>query len=146
MTQQATPPSAPTTTDEQLVNRTVAALDSNAESLDYAAQLKLQRARAEALAALTPAGAPRRSHVRLLWLTAVPAALAVLLLVPLTRQGWDGAPAEPESAEYGAVSHTGEALQGFEDMELLAADADLDTLADMEFYQWLAEHPDASDA
>ena len=41
--------------DDELIQRTRKALDERAEQLDYASQMQLQRARAAALAALTPA-------------------------------------------------------------------------------------------
>lgn len=124
--------------NEQLIERSRAALDASAEQLDYASQLKLQRAREAALAALKPAAKPaRRWHQNLLWLAAAPAALAVVLVLPLLLR----APTEPTS-----LISDQDSLNSFEDMELLAAEADLDTLADIEFYQWLADNPAASDA
>lgn len=126
--------------DDALLARTREALDEQTASLDYRAQLHLQRAREAAVASLAPNRTGKswwQSHV--LWLTAVPAALAIALAVPLLL------PAQPTDSD-GALAVHDEALQGFEDMSLLAADADLETLADIEFYQWLADNPDATDA
>ncbi|MFZ5843264.1 MAG: hypothetical protein ACOY3E_10250 [Pseudomonadota bacterium] len=126
--------------DDALLVRTREALDEQTASLDYRAQLHLQRAREAAVASLaaTRAGTSWwQSHV--LWLTAVPAALAIALAVPLLLS------VQPKDSD-GALAVYDEALQGFDDMSLLAADADLETLADMEFYQWLADNPDVTDA
>ncbi|NQD38111.1 hypothetical protein HPT27_13845 [Permianibacter sp. IMCC34836] len=127
--------------DEALIQRSREALNHSAEQLDYAAQLKLQRARAAALAALSPqpAKAPWWQQ-KMLWLAAMPAALAIVLALPLLLR----APAATDAE--GLAQTDSETAIGFDDMELLAADADLDTLNDIEFYQWLAEHPDGSDA
>lgn len=129
--------------DEALIQRSREALNASAEQLDYASQLQLQRARAAALAALGPAqtaAKPRWWQQKVLWLAAMPAALAIVLALPLLLR----TPAVPG---VDALAQTdGDAVTSFDDMELLAADADLDTLSDMEFYQWLAEHPDGSDA
>lgn len=127
--------------DEALIQRSRAALTDSAEQLDYASQLKLQRARQAAVAALDPNSAgtsrPPWWQLKVLWLAAVPAALAVVVALPLLFT-------DP-TATVPALTDS-EALAGFDDMELLASEADLETLADMEFYQWLAEHPDASEA
>lgn len=109
--------------DKALIERTVKALDREAEQIDYRTQLQLQKAREQALAELDkkPAQKPARGW---LWLTAVPAALAVVMLLPLRQQ---------------APSPMPEQLVMLQDVELLTAGADLEMLEDMEFYQWLAE-------
>ena len=128
------------TADKAWLDRTRAALDEQAATLDYSAQLKLQRAREAALASMAPGrrNKPWWQH-QVLWLAAVPAALAIAVAVPLLL------PAPSPHADT-ALAVYDETLQGFDDMSLLAADADLETLADIEFYQWLAENPDATDA
>jgi hypothetical protein len=128
--------------DEALIQRSRDALNESAEQLDYTSQLKLQRAREAALAALKPrttADKTRWWQQKVLWLTAVPAALAIVVAMPLLLK-------TPASVSTELASADQEALSGFEDMELLAAEADLETLGDIEFYQWLAEHPEGSDA
>lgn len=136
-------PSSPGSAEYELIARTKAALDDDAGQLDYRSQLKLQQARAAALSALAaPDKTRRRSPLPLLWLTAVPAALAIVLAVPLllpTSVPNNGSLAANDMAP-------NENLQSFDDLALLADEADLDTLADIEFYQWLAENPDASEA
>ena len=123
--------------DDELIERTRAALDDRADQLDYASQLQLQRARAAALAALSPAPAAKPWwQQRVLWLAATPAALAIAVALPL----WLNTPAAPDAA-----LADGDNLSNFEDLELLASEADLETLADIEFYQWLADAP-AADA
>lgn len=136
-----TPQAATTkTADEALVERARTALDDSAAALDYSSQLKLQRARSEALAQLAATPSNKRWwQANLLWLTAVPAALAVAVAIPLLLS-------IPNHSQSLLGIAQEDALQSFDDMTLLAADADLDTLADMEFYQWLAENPDASGA
>ncbi|HEX4909185.1 MAG TPA: hypothetical protein VFV64_00320 [Permianibacter sp.] len=126
--------------DKAWLDRTRTALDEQAETLDYSAQLRLQRAREAALASMAPAHSSKRwwQH-QVLWLAAVPAALAIAVAVPLLL------PIPSQQADT-ALAVNDESLQGFDDMSLLAADADLDTLADIEFYQWLADNPDATDA
>ena len=126
--------------DKAWLDRTRTALDEQAATLDYSAQLKLQRAREAALASMAPARSskPWWQH-QVLWLTAVPAALAIAVAVPLLL------PTPSQQADT-ALAVNDESLQGFDDMSLLAADADLETLADIEFYQWLADNPDATDA
>ena len=123
--------------DDELIQRTRTALDERAEQLDYASQMQLQRARAAALAALTPAPPAKpwwQRHV--LWLAAAPAALAIAVALPLWLN-----PATPEQA----LADT-DTLHNFDDLELLASEADLDTLAEIEFYQWLAVQAPAADA
>lgn len=133
--------------DADLIARARTALDDSAEQLDYASQLKLQRARSAALAALHPATpnlasqnlAPPQRWWRqnLFWLAAAPAALAIVVALPLLV----GSP-EPTDA----MLASSEALDSFDDLALLATDTELELLSDMEFYQWLADNPDAGEA
>lgn len=111
--------------DKLLIDKTVAALDESADQLDYRSQLQLKRAREAALAALDePAKAPAKRGW--LWLTAVPAALAVVMLLPLAHKN--------------PVSSTSpESLAMLQDFEIMVAGEDVEMLEDMEFYQWLAE-------
>src|SRR3990167_9421962 len=117
--------------DDALIQRSRTALTDSAEQLDYASQLKLQRARQAAVAALgpEPAAAGRRHgwQPKLLWLAAGPAAPGIGVALPLLLNDPGSNP--PDLAD-------NDALAGFEDMALLASEADLETLADMEFYQW----------
>lgn len=107
--------------DTGFLKRVRAELDRGTDALDELTVARLRAARRRALDA--------RPRARI-WLAAggvtaavVTAALLAVLLAP------------PTGGPPGAT--------GLEQIELLA-DADVDLYNDLEFYRWLAEHPDAS--
>ncbi len=136
----------PESTDQEavLLERTRVALDASANQLDYASQLQLQRARARALAALTNANevpAKNRWSRQWLWLTAVPAALVLVLALPLMQSPTPSL--TPVAGPAIAQQPGDDAWQALADLELLAAEPELEELADIEFYQWLEEQDGA---
>ncbi len=148
----------PTDQDATLLARTRAALDASADELDYRSQLQLQRARQQALAALDHSlhNAPRQDtgqHTtgrpekvwwqrQWLWLTAVPAALVLVIALPLLQSPRPAS--EPASAPaLASQAGTDESWQALADLEVLADEAELEELADIEFYQWLGEQEEA---
>lgn len=106
--------------DHEFLKRVRAELDRGADALDELTVARLRAARRRALDARPRARA---------WFVAggvtaglVTAALLAVLLAP------------PAGGPPGTA--------GLEQIELLA-DADVDLYNDLEFYRWLAEHPDA---
>ena len=116
--------------DKAIIERTIEALDQQTEQIDYRTQLHLQKAREQALAELDKKPAKKAAR-GWLWLTAVPAALAVVMLLPLGQKSPATMP---------------EQLVLLQDVELLTAGADLEMLEDIEFYQWLAEQEQLEEA
>ena len=114
--------------DEELIARVGTALDDSTEQIDYAAQLQLKRARANALA---QAAAPRASWWSQGRFVLPTGALTAALVLTLFLHGRPETRVIPDSNSV------------YEDMELLSSTDDLDTLSDMEFYQWLDERKDS---
>lgn len=106
--------------DTEFLKRVRAELDRGADTLDELTVARLRAARRRAL----DARPPRRA-----WLVAggVTAAVATAALLAMLL-------ASPAGGPPGTT--------GLEQIELLA-DADVDLYNDLDFYRWLAEHPDA---
>lgn len=105
-----------------VVKQAVQALEQSLEDLDYATQIHLQKARAAALSELDRPAKPAKS--KWLWLTAVPAALAIVLLLPQQT---------PSPTSYP------EALAMVQDFDILVAGEDVDMIRDMELLEWIDE-------
>ncbi|MCO7222827.1 DUF3619 family protein [Pleionea sp. CnH1-48] len=107
--------------DDELVKQIAQQLDDSTESLDYATQLKLQRIRQQALQV-----SPKESMVKRFWqpMSAFLVTASLAAVVVFNTQQTTA----PTS------NHQTEIL---EDIELLAADEELEFIQNLEFYEWL---------
>lgn len=110
--------------DEELIERSRAALDATVAGLDGRTRARLNQARQRALAAWPAAAA--RARRRPLWAFALAAGTAALLLVVLPQTSTD-----PNRAQVAAPAAI--AL----DEALWAEDDSLDLAQNLEFYAWL---------
>ena len=108
--------------DEAFLQQSKKLLDDSVDSLDAATLSRLNQARQKALAAR------HANHFLTVRNGAVFASLAVATVVVLL---W--ASNQPSQQQAPVVA------QQYEDMEMLAADAGLDLLEDLEFVSWLVE-------
>ena len=114
--------------DNEFVERVRAALDDDAEHMDAATRSRLNRIRQ---ATLDQAAAPRAVWPTSLFKWSAPAlAMAALVAVVYTTT-YRPMPLDQEFAT-------------IEDLEIIAADDQLDLFEELDFYTWLAEvEPDA---
>jgi hypothetical protein len=106
-------------------NRVKEAMDQSANDIDYATQLALARARANALQQTAHLSVWQRMQKhKMLWLgSAVPATLAVFFVLQMSTP--TTLPVETHSV--------------YEDLELLSATEDLETFSELEMYEWMSE-------
>ncbi len=117
-------------TEKPLLEKVKRALDDSNDQIDYATQLALSRARASALAQPVSRWSSWRQP-KWLWLgAAIPATLAVFFMLQFNVV--KVAPQESHSL--------------FEDVELLAEADDIDTLSDLELYEWMGEQDLGADS
>lgn len=111
--------------DQELQRRARTALDRHAAGLDAATQSRLTQARHRAVAASQAAPSTRWLGWRLVGSTAALAGIALTV--------WLVGEPPPKLPDSGLM---------FGDLELIEVDADLELVAEPEFYDWLAEAAD----
>lgn len=116
--------------EEALVAHIKQQLDDSCDSLDYATQLKLKQAREKAL---SQSAASTSRLKRWQWI-GIPSLAATAAVAIITISSVINTPSSGESPE----------SLFFQDLELLAAEEDLELIEELEFYQWLES--DASEA